>query len=400
MIYKFSAKNFYSFKETVETSFEVNANAPHTDIYVKDLHGNRVSKVLSVIGANASGKTNLLKILTFTQFLIRDSYNDLKPDEKFPFASYKFTPDENVLTELSVRFNCDDMVFDYFIKLNRQQILEERLRKLNNHTKQFGVLYKRTWSIKEDKYHYSLRNFNFSEKLTTKRTNATLLAIAGQAEHTLSKKIINCWDKFIANVDQIGREDYSGSIFEAAGFYEKNTEIHNKADSLLKKFDLGLSGTKSTKYTHKSKSGKEEEMYLPYGIHSVKDKNYDLPLLYESRGTQNLFILLHKILPILKSGGIAVFDEFDADLHPLMLPELVDMFASKTSNPKNAQLIFSTHHLEILNRLDKYQIVLVEKNAEKHATEVFRLDEIRGVRADDNYYSKYIAGAYGAIPEI
>ena len=68
-------------------------------------------------------------------------------------------------------------------------------------------------------------------------------------------------------------------------------------------------------------------------------------------------------------------------------------------NQHNAQLIFSTHSHEVLNMLCKEQIVLVEKDAEL-STEAYRLDEVEGIRADDNIYAKYMAGAYGAIPEI
>jgi predicted ATPase len=82
-----------------------------------------------------------------------------------------------------------------------------------------------------------------------------------------------------------------------------------------------------------------------------------------------------------------------------MVQELVGMFTDGTINSKNAQLLFSTHSHQILSQLDKYQIVLTEKNSDGQ-TETWRLDEMKGVRADDNYYTKYIAGAYGAVPNI
>lgn len=400
MICKFSAKNFYSFKETVTVNFQVNENAPDTDAYIKCTDGERVTKILSIIGPNASGKTNLLKILPFFHFLIVDSFTDLKPDEELPFDSYKFSSEENTPTELSVTFQCKETLFEYFIQFNKKQILEEKLRRFNKTTKQFSVLFTRRWRGSEDKYIYSLRNFNFSEKLTTKRKNATLLAIAAQSEHKLSKDIVIYWQDIFSNVAQLGRHNHRGTLFHAAEFYEKNPDIHTKADSLLSRFDLGLTKTKITKFNHKTQGGKEEVVYLPYGVHVINNREYPLEFFYESSGTQNLFILLYQILPVLESGGIAILDEFDADLHPLMLPELIDLFASKALNPKNAQLIFSTHHHEILNKVDKYQIILVEKDSKSNNVEVFRLDEIKGVRVDDNYYSKYIAGAYGAIPEI
>jgi hypothetical protein len=101
----------------------------------------------------------------------------------------------------------------------------------------------------------------------------------------------------------------------------------------------------------------------------------------------------------LQNGGIAVLDEMDNDLHPLMIPEIVNLFTSKNYNPKNAQLLFSTHSVQILNKLDKQQIILVEKN-EKNISEAWILSDMKGVRSDDNFYAKYMAGAYGAIPKV
>src|SRR6185437_12915784 len=116
MIYKFSAKNFYSFKDFIEVSFEVNNNAPHTNAYVKASEDTRVSKVLSVIGPNASGKTNLLKILTFIHYLICHSYANLKPDEELPFSQYKFITGNRAISEIAVTFQHRETLFEYFIK--------------------------------------------------------------------------------------------------------------------------------------------------------------------------------------------------------------------------------------------------------------------------------------------
>jgi hypothetical protein len=83
-----------------------------------------------------------------------------------------------------------------------------------------------------------------------------------------------------------------------------------------------------------------------------------------------------------------------------MVLALFDLFVDPNTNSKNAQLLLSTHSHLILGKLDKYQIVLVEKNKDG-ISESWRLDEMGSdVRADDNYYAKYIAGAYGAVPKI
>jgi len=78
---------------------------------------------------------------------------------------------------------------------------------------------------------------------------------------------------------------------------------------------------------------------------------------------------------------------------------LCDLFIQPETNPKNAQLLMSTHCHLLLSKLDKYQIILVEKN-DNGVSESWRLDEMQDVRSDENYYNKYIAGAYGAVPNL
>lgn len=141
-------------------------------------------------------------------------------------------------------------------------------------------------------------------------------------------------------------------------------------------------------------------MFFPYGQHTVAGKPYPLPMFLESSGTQRLFILLRWLLPVLSSGSTAIMDEFECDLHPHMIVPILDLFKNPETNPNNAQLFFSCHNIDVLNQLDKTQVVLVEKDGSTCESKVWRLDEMKGVRRDDNLYAKYMAGAYGAVPNI
>jgi predicted ATPase len=109
--------------------------------------------------------------------------------------------------------------------------------------------------------------------------------------------------------------------------------------------------------------------------------------------------LLHQLLPVLHTGGLAVIDEFEVDLHPQMIPPILDLFCDPETNPHNAQLFFSTHSVEVLRKLDKTQVLLVDKDS-KCESYVCRLDEIKGVRRDVDLYAKYMSGAFGAVPNV
>jgi hypothetical protein len=82
-----------------------------------------------------------------------------------------------------------------------------------------------------------------------------------------------------------------------------------------------------------------------------------------------------------------------------MLEPILDLFANAEMNPYDAQLLFSCHAPEVLNILDKSQVILVEKDDQCESAAI-RLDKVEGIRADENHYAKYMAGAYGAIPQV
>ena len=103
----------------------------------------------------------------------------------------------------------------------------------------------------------------------------------------------------------------------------------------------------------------EEKSWFPFGRHVNGPDNFILPFHLESNGTQGAFILLSRLLPVLENGGLAVIDEFENDLHPLMLEPILDLFANPETNPLSAQLIFSTHAIEVLNLVEKSQVMLV-----------------------------------------
>lgn len=96
---------------------------------------------------------------------------------------------------------------------------------------------------------------------------------------------------------------------------------------------------------------------------------------------------------------MAIIDEFENDLHPHMLEPILDLFANPTTNPNQAQLLFTCHAIEVLNLVHKSQVMLVQKDGNCEST-ASRMDAVAGIRNDDNFYAKYMAGAYGAVPQF
>lgn len=402
MIHSFSCKNFYSFRDTATMSFVVNEKAPDNDGYFIAPSGTRLSKVESVIGPNASGKTNLLKVLPFLKWLMLTSFNadpsDLLPVKPFLFGTQKGKP-----TELSVDFEIGGNIYSYTFVLNEHKILFEEL-KVKNKTKKKVTskkLFSREWSEDTERYELDDRGFELPKEFDgLLRTNASAISSAVRLNHKKSLEISSFWQKLETNVIEAGwvgdrlLPNAMGQLVEAFDFYSDNDDVKKEAEKFLARFDLGLKSFDITK------EKKEGGFHLDVNVrHLFGSKEVVLPITYESSGTKQLFVLLKTILQALANGSVVALDEFDVNLHPELAVALFELFTRPETNPKNAQIFFSTHSHLVLSRLDKYQIVLVEKN-ESGVSETWRLDEVSGVRADDNYYAKYVAGAYGATPKL
>ena len=393
MIHKFSFSNFYSFKDSSEMDFTVNEHAPKSSAYIESVKKNRITKVGAIFGHNASGKTNLLRGLPFLKWFITSSFNT-KPEEEIPFKPFFFNKIEKKNTKFSVTFEVDKKVYEYTLELTTKKIISEELNENNK------KLFSRIWDEKQNKYIYDLDKYGVSKEFENLiRDNVSIISLGAQTKHALSINLYNYWEDITTNIIESGKIATDNNIFGASEVYYKNPKLKQKAEKMLSQFDLGLS--KIEIQEHKFDEGDSRKVYLPFAKHVYDEENnsFQMPFVYESHGTINLFALLPKIFNCLDKGSVMILDEFDADLHPQMLPVLIELFTSQKHNPKNAQIIFNSHSPQILNELDKYQIYFTEKD-KKCSSCVYRLSDIDGVRVDDNYYAKYISGKYGAVPDI
>ena len=256
MIHSFSVKNFYSFGDLTTVSFVVNDNAPKNDSYFEAPSGMRLSKVETVIGPNASGKTNLLKILPFLKWLITDSF-DIKPDASLPVQSFIFGKEKNQPTELSVIFELNGKVYMYSFILNSGKILSENLELTSvvNKNKSSKTIFTREWNEEAGKYNFSANgNFNLPKEFENLlRSNASIISVATRLNHKESQEIASFWQHLQSNVIEagwIGDHLFPNStqqLLEALDFYSDNDELKKEAEKLLSRFDLGFDTFEITK---------------------------------------------------------------------------------------------------------------------------------------------------------
>lgn len=134
--------------------------------------------------------------------------------------------------------------------------------------------------------------------------------------------------------------------------------------------------------------------------HLINDINYTLSYNDESSGTRRMFSYAGIILQALKNGGVVVIDELNNFLHPVLVKYIINLFGNKDTNPKQAQLIFTTHETSILTTdfIRRDQIWFCDKNAQS-ATELYSLQEF-SPRKSDNIERSYLAGKFDAIPIV
>lgn len=397
MLHRYAFSNFQSFLDHTEVSLLLNGKVPPVGWEVVSPSGQRLSAIAAVVGANGSGKTSLLKPLVFMEWFIRSSFH-LPVESLIPVAPHFSALEEP--TELEVEADDESgRLWRYVVRLTPQRVLHEALylRK----SERFSYVFIRDWQESTQQYQVKQQDFGMSPTEARKvRPNASLISTAAQYGVELATYLVS--NNLQTNVVATGRLAFraESDLPSAARHFAMNAAQQEQMVSLLKAWDLGLSGVQLRELSGQSPDGDVTKFWFPFGVHTDRaGARRELSFMDESSGTQSAFVLLSRLLPALTNGGLVVIDEFENDLHPHMLEPILNLFANEQTNPLKAQILFTCHAMEVLNILHKSQVMLVEKSAECEST-AWRMDTIKGIRNDDNFYAKYMAGAYGAIPQL
>ena len=143
-------------------------------------------------------------------------------------------------------------------------------------------------------------------------------------------------------------------------------------------------------------------------MHRIADSNETatIPLSEESAGTLKMFALYPALQDTLENGGVLFVDELNARLHPLLVRAFLVAFLNPETNPKHAQLVFTTHDSWQLSNdlLRRDEIWFTEKNSSGvsvlYSLADFVDDDGVKIRKDENYEKSYLLGKYGAIPSL
>lgn len=398
MLHSYAFSNFRSFLRRAEVAFTLNdKDAVNGWDRISPQTGQRLTTVMAVLGANASGKTSLLQPLAFLAWFIRHSFS-LPPDAGVPLAPH-FNGRE-LPSEFEVIADAPepDSLLRYRLRANSQHVLTESLeRKVRRG--QWRPIFDRQRAT-NGKYEVTQDGFGLDPaQAENVRANVSLISWAAQFNVSFANQLLNF--TISTNMFVGGRwwQPIDLTVHECIQDYAKAPVLQKRLTDLLARLDLGLSGVELRKVETPSPSGESETQWHAFGVHpDGNHKTHLLPFMQESSGTKTAFALLTQFLPVLEHGGIVAYDELDSDLHPHVMEALLDLFASKDTNPHDAQIIFTCHAAGVLRLLQKSQVMLVEKDGLD--SEAWRLDSMEGVRSDENRVAKYLAGAYGAVPRL
>lgn len=395
MIISFEVQNYLSFAGTSAVNLSVGASAPDNYHFLKNPEEKgRVAKIAGVYGANASGKTNLIRILPALANFITESFS-YKLDEGTPFRAHFFHRGEPISihiefefrdqqTQQIKRYRYDLEVVDHVVHYERLRIKSSKL---------YSRVFEREWIDGQ----YKVQGLG-EKQVANLRKNVSWLAWLGQYNIQEAVSIIQYFKRIKSNLSGRGPSPRMPGFISTLGavdVYRSNPALSESMVTQLNRWDIDIHNV-----VYERIDGAEEDpgQWMAYCIHKLGDKEARLSILSESSGTMGLFSLLSIILPVLEKGGIAVIDELESDLHPHMLEAVLNLFVQPDTNPHEAQLLFTSHADWLMNILHKTQIFLVDKKAA--GSEAIRLSDIRGIAARENFSARYRAGSYGAVPEM
>ncbi|HRY60545.1 MAG TPA: ATP-binding protein [Patescibacteria group bacterium] len=391
MIRKVKFSNFYSFNKEQEISFL--AKKKKTYDYYQSKTDDQITKIAGFIGGNASGKTNVMRFFSFLKFFVCRNINDEFP--LMPGIAFKTFFGNDKLSNFYVEFEHNNNVFFYDFSIKKDIITKESLyiKAIQAGSKKIKIFSRQLSTIDSLNENY-FKNISISA-LPKIREDVSFIAFIKKS--TYSVDIINSvYDYFLGfktNINERGEINHVMHQIDALKVYLSDSELKKEVENFIRHFDIGLNS-----FEIKEDVREKGFSITVQGVHSTKTENNKLDFGYESRGTKSLFFVMANILSALKNNNVVIIDELETGFHPEALNKLIGYFIDEDKN-KKAQLIFSSHSLGFMNKLDMHQIYLVEKN-NKCESSVFRLNQVEGIRPDENFLSKYMTGSYGAFPKI
>ncbi len=417
MIHYIKIKNFHSIYSEVTFDLRLDKKVSKDEFFYDSQTGYKISQCQSVLGENASGKTNLLKAIGFLQHLILN-----KNQNRLPYLKFANNKESSFL---EIGFETDGIYFEYNVCFDQGSVLSEVLKykdygkkenikelfkrenkdgkvllvskdkDLNNEIKKLPsmpvwktyVSFVSDFNWNNNKYLMSFYDYFHSQLFTN-------INIAGD-----SNTLIRCGDKKINIFDFYNNKDnkkWAINLFNKINQPVKDLSILKEFidEDKIKKIKSMINISSGANF--KIKGTQKAVFSYDFGV------GFSIEHMYESMGNRKLFDMIPALYSIFNEGKNNVFfyDELDKSFHPELVYFIVSLFNDREINKNDSQIIFASHCYSIINELSRHKITFVSKDRDTGETEIYKLSDIEGSDDFSNPYQKYMSGGLGSYPVI
>ena len=431
MLLEFTVENYLSFKDKTVFSMIATKNNEKIDEQTVTINSKlSVLKNAAIYGANASGKSNLLKAIQFMKHFVINSSKESQQGDVIKADSFKFnTESEKKPSVFEVVFLYDSIVYRYGFEVIPEKVVSEWL--FARYTARETQLFVRN----EQDFQVGVKFKEGKKYIESVRENALFLSVCAQFNGSISSGILKWFrnTNVISSLEQ-GYEGVSLNILNNSS--SEFTEQKQALIDFVKEIDVGIENitikdsekidlktlleelpqnkalhirqnlkNMNNKDLNQKNNSVEITPVEIKSIHNKYDKNkklissddYDFSI--ESQGTQKIFALVGPIIDTMYRGGILFIDEIQNSLNTTLVIAVIKFFVKNKINIKS-QFIFTTHDVNILAadilRRDEFWFVEKNKYGESELTCLVDFDE--HVRKDASLDKDYLRGRYGAIP--
>ena len=400
MILNLEFKNYRSFKGICSFTTEPTSSKAKVENLCEvetNAEGNKkVLRISLIFGANASGKTNIIKFLYgFRRWLL--NIDNRVGEDIALYQPFKFdSANADAPTEFTMEFIAKKVRYKYEVHFVRYRITSESLLSYPNGKQ--TQLYERIL-LSDDKESDTIKFGSSLSSFKPFNVFKNQLLMSKFLKDTPCEPITNAAKYLVDMVISNGfhEDTILGEDKEMLRWLYSHPDYKKMLAEFLAFADTGL-----TDFQLDKRSDGVEVTSL-HGLYKDGEGigKTDLPLKEESFGTRSLFIIGCHILQALQSGSPFFIDEMDSGLHSYITRLIVDIFRNERINKNNAQLIFTTHDVNLLdqNSIRKDQIWFTEKD-KYGVSEMFTLSDFEDVREDTLFAKWYMNNKFGGVPSL
>jgi len=405
MVLVIRLENFFSIKEEILLDFraaKINTEGAKTlSANVINYKGEKILKCIGLFGANASGKSNILKAIDFCQRLIVDSYK-YNEGMTFNFKPFKFDGYENKPSVFSINFICDNVEYEYSFALNKTEIIKESLFYYPNERRVKIYTRDETKGSKKQEI-YSFGNGILSrpyDVAVSTSKKSLFLSRASQMDRELCKKLYRFFMlDFLLGFAPLNYQDYELDIQE---LFTQNKDLIlytlSICDSDISNIKLIQEEIKRDGTYKRNGSINHSGNILRFETFHKASPSIMFDMLdEESAGTRQLFSMIFFLLYAINKDKVFMLDEFDLSLHTKLAEFVIDLFHAGSS----AQFLFTSHNTNLIDikRFRRDQILFVNKKDDA-STELYSLYDHKDFRENMDAEKGYLQGRFDAIPFI